>query len=62
MLFKAQKPTLSDHLHWIVRLGVVVWALLMRRKSRWRRFNGYRLLDQVHRALLRKPLATLKAA
>lgn len=40
----------------------LVWALLMRRKSRWRRFNGYRLLDQVHRTLLNKSVATSKAA
>lgn len=29
----------------------LVWALLMRRKERWRRFNGYALLAQVHQAL-----------
>ena len=40
----------------------LVWALLVRRKSRWRRFNGYRLLDQVHRSLFNKPVAILKAA
>jgi len=40
----------------------LVWALLVRRKERWRRFNGYALLAQVHRALLSKPLASLKVA
>ncbi|HEV3091416.1 MAG TPA: transposase, partial [Candidatus Cybelea sp.] len=32
----------------------LVWALLMRRKERWRRFNGYTLLAQVHQAMLDK--------
>jgi transposase-like protein len=32
----------------------VLWALLMRRKERWRRFNGYTLLAQVHQAMLDK--------
>lgn len=40
----------------------LVWALLARRKSRWRRFNGYALLPQVHQALLNKPVALRKAA
>jgi transposase-like protein len=40
----------------------LVWALLVRRKSNWRRFNGYGLLEQVHRALMSKPVALLKAA
>jgi putative transposase len=40
----------------------LVWALLVRRKSRWRRFDGYTLLDQVHRALTTKPIALQKAA
>ncbi|MGH7707002.1 MAG: IS256 family transposase [Vulcanimicrobiaceae bacterium] len=40
----------------------LVWALLMRRKSRWRRFNGYTELEHVHRALTSKPLALRKAA
>jgi transposase-like protein len=40
----------------------LVWALLMRRKPRWRRFNGYALLETVQRALIKKPLAALKAA
>jgi transposase-like protein len=40
----------------------LVWALLVRRKDHWRRFNGYALLDQVHRALTSKPLALQKAA
>jgi putative transposase len=39
----------------------LVWALLVR-KSRWRRFDGYTLLDQVHRALTTKPIALQKAA
>jgi len=40
----------------------LVWALLVRRKSHWRRFNGYALLGQVHRALINAPLALKKAA
>lgn len=44
----------------------LVWALLMRRKPRWLRFNGYTLLENMHRALMsninNKPLALLKAA
>lgn len=32
----------------------LVWALLARRKSRWRKFNGYVLLAQVHHAMLAK--------
>lgn len=40
----------------------LVWALLMRRKSHWRRFNGYALLERVHRALIDKPIALKKAA
>jgi putative transposase len=40
----------------------LVWALLVRRKSRWRRFDGYTLLGQVHRALTTKPIALQKAA
>lgn len=40
----------------------LVWALLMRRKSRWRRFDGYTLLSNVHRALNARPLALTKAA
>jgi hypothetical protein len=28
-----------------------VWALLVRRKDRWRRFNGYALLAKVHQAM-----------
>ncbi|MGH7837854.1 MAG: IS256 family transposase [Candidatus Binataceae bacterium] len=40
----------------------LVWALLMRRKSHWRRFNGYTLLEQVHRSLISKPLALRRAA
>jgi putative transposase len=32
----------------------LVWALLVRRKTRWRRFNGYALLAQVHQTLLEK--------
>jgi putative transposase len=32
----------------------LVWALLVRRKTRWRRFNGYTLLAQVHQTLLEK--------
>ena len=31
-----------------------MWALLMRRKERWRSFNGYTLLAPVHQALLDK--------
>jgi len=40
----------------------LVWALLMRRKPHWRRFNGYALLESVHRSLIDKPLAIRKAA
>lgn len=40
----------------------LVWALLMRRKSHWRRFNGYTLLEQVHPSLINKPIALRKAA
>jgi len=40
----------------------LVWALLVRRKAHWRRFNGYALLDQVHRTLTSKSLAPRKAA
>jgi len=40
----------------------LVWALLMRRAPRWRRFNGYSRLESVHEALIKKPIATLKAA
>jgi len=32
----------------------LVWALLVRRKERWRRFNGYGLLAQVHQTMLGK--------
>jgi putative transposase len=40
----------------------LVWALLVRRKARWRRFNGYALLPQVHQATINKPFALRKAA
>lgn len=45
----------------------LVWALLIRRKSHWRRLNGYQLLTQVHQALTDrtpslKPVALRKAA
>ncbi len=40
----------------------LVWALLMRRAPRWRRFNGYALLENVHDVLIKNPIATLKAA
>jgi hypothetical protein len=40
----------------------LVWALLVRRKKHWRRFNGYALLPQVHEASLNKPVALKKAA
>ncbi|MHB8416246.1 MAG: hypothetical protein ACYDB1_12890, partial [Acidiferrobacteraceae bacterium] len=40
----------------------LVWALLVRRKSHWRRFNGYALLPQVHQAMIAKPIALRKAA
>jgi putative transposase len=29
----------------------LVWALLVRRKERWRSFNGYALLARVHQAM-----------
>ena len=40
----------------------LVWALLVRRKSHWRRLNGYTLLPQVHQALFTKPVALKKVA
>lgn len=40
----------------------LVWALMLRRKERWRRFNGYALLPHVHQAILDKPVASRKAA
>jgi putative transposase len=40
----------------------LVWALLVRRKAHWRRFNGYTLLQQVHHSLISKPIALRKAA
>lgn len=43
----------------------LVWALLIRRKSHWRRFNGHALLGQVHQSLIRKtsePIVLRKAA
>jgi transposase-like protein len=40
----------------------LVWALLMRRAPRWRRFNGYTRLKGVHDAFIKKPIATVKAA
>lgn len=32
----------------------LVWALMVRRKEHWRRFNGYQLLTQVHQSLTDK--------
>lgn len=40
----------------------LVWELLMRRKSRWRRFDGYASLTNVHRAINARPLVLTKAA
>jgi putative transposase len=40
----------------------LVWALLVRRKPRWRRFNGYALLKHVHQAMIEKPIALRKTA
>jgi transposase-like protein len=43
----------------------LVWALLLRRKSHWRRLNGYALLAQVHQSLVNKisePIALRPAA
>ena len=39
----------------------LVWALMVRRKERWRRFNGYTLRAEVHQALRSKPVALRKA-
>lgn len=43
----------------------LVWALLIRRKSHWRRLNGHALLARVHQALMNKinePIALRPAA
>ncbi len=40
----------------------LVYALLFRRKSRWRRFNGYQSLHEVHHQMTTRPLAIKKAA
>jgi len=40
----------------------LVYALLARRTDRWRRFNGYLELAQVHSLTITKPLAIRKAA
>lgn len=40
----------------------IVWALMVRRKEHWRRFNGYALLAGVHEALTSRPIALRKAA
>lgn len=40
----------------------LVWALMVRRKEHWRRFNGYALLAGVHQALIDSPVALRKAA
>ena len=40
----------------------LVWALLPRRRSHWRRFNGHALLPRVHHAVIAKPIALGKAA
>ena len=40
----------------------LVYALLIRRSSRWRRFNGYAQLEDVHQRLTTRAIAIKKAA
>jgi transposase-like protein len=40
----------------------LVYALLVRRSSRWRRFNGYGQLEEVHQRLMTRAIAIKKAA
>lgn len=40
----------------------LVYALLIRRSSRWRRFNGYQQLAEVHHQIITRPVAMKKAA
>ncbi len=40
----------------------LVYALLIRRSSRWRRFNGYQQLADVHQKTVVRPVAIKKAA
>jgi len=40
----------------------LVYALLIRRGSRWRRFNGYQQLAEVHHLTIARPIAIEKAA
>jgi transposase-like protein len=40
----------------------LVYALLVRRSSRWRRFNGYGQLEEVHQRLTTRTIAIKKAA
>jgi transposase-like protein len=40
----------------------LVYALLVRRSSRWRRFNGYGQLEEVHQRLTTQTIAIKKAA
>lgn len=40
----------------------LVYALLMRRRDRWRRFNGYHQLKDVRNRIMSRPLAIKKAA
>jgi transposase-like protein len=40
----------------------LVYALLVRRSSRWRRFNGYGLLDDIHQRTAARPVAIKNAA
>ena len=40
----------------------LVYALLLRRADRWRRFNGYQQLRDVHQRMITRPVAIKKAA
>jgi transposase-like protein len=40
----------------------LVYALLVRRSSRWRRFNGYQRLAEIHQQTIAQPVAIKKAA
>ncbi len=40
----------------------LVYALLIRRSSRWRRFNSYQQLVEVHHLTIAQPIAIKKAA
>ncbi len=40
----------------------LVYALLIRRSSRWRRFNGYQQLTEAYQQIITRPVAMKKAA